>query len=419
MTAKRPKKAVPTATKKVAARRQSNALAKASDFAALVERVVAIVEEARSRVVRTVNSEMVLSNWHIGREIVEYVQRGEERAAYGEEVIEDLSRQLGERVGRGYSARNLWHFRDFFLTYRDRPPLIRADGFRTSLVQNSKSLEAAKILHEAGAEFALGFSNRLAWSHYRALLKVPDPAARAFYEIEAERENWSVPHLERQIFSALHLRLLKSGNKEGVMELARKGQTVERPSDLIKSPLILDFLGLADRHGYRESDLETAIINKLSQFLLELGKGFAFVARQKRITFDDDHLFIDLVFYNILLKCYLLIDLKIGKLSHQDVGQMDSYVRIFDAHERAPGDGPTIGLILCAEENHTIARYSVLAEHKQLFAAKYLTYLPTEEELRRELERDRRLAEAIVEEAPRKEKATKSKRTLRAKGRKK
>jgi len=351
----------------------------------------------------------VLSNWHIGREIVEYVQRGEARAEYGKEVIEDLSRQLRTRVGRGYSTRNLWHFRDFYLTYRDRSPSIRAEGFRTSLVQSSTTVDAAQILHEAGAEFAEGFSSRLSWTHYRALLSVSDPAARAFYEIEAERENWSTPHLERQIFTALHLRLLKSRNKAGVMELARKGQTIERPSDLIKSPLILDFLGLSDRDEYRESDLETAIIGKLSQFLLELGKGFAFVARQKRITFDDDHLFIDLVFYNILLKCYLLIDLKIGRLTHQDVGQMDSYVRVFDAHERAPGDGPTIGLLLCAQENHTIARYSVLAEHKQLFAAKYLTYLPSEEELQLELERERLIAEASVG-APRKEKPAKPKR---------
>jgi len=397
-----------------AARRLSTALAPSGDFAALVERVVTIIEAARSRVLRTVNSEMVLSNWHIGREIVEYVQRGEPRAEYGKEVIGDLSQQLLTRVGRGYSARNLWYFRDFYLTYRERPPSIRAEEFRTRFVQNSKRIDAARILHEAGAEFAKGFSSRLSWTHYRALLTVSDPAARAFYEIEAERENWSTPHLERQIFTALHLRLLKSRNKDGVLELARKGQTVERPSDLIKSPLILDFLGLTEHHEYRESDLETAIISKLSQFLLELGKGFAFVARQKRITFDDDHLFVDLVFYNILLKCYLLIDLKLGKLTHQDVGQMDSYVRIFDTHERAPGDGPTIGLILCAEENHTIARYSVLAEHKQLFAAKYVTYLPTEEELRRELERDRRIAGAAV--APLAEKPA---RATRSKGRKK
>jgi predicted nuclease of restriction endonuclease-like (RecB) superfamily len=407
MTVKRAKKkAVQPSPKKVSSlRRQSNALAPMGDFVALVERVVAIIEDARSRVVRTVNSEMVLSYWHIGREIVEYVQRGEARAEYGEQVIEELSERLQARVGRGYSTTNLKYFRLFYLRYKERRPEIGhkardesiADKLVTSLVTNSKSIDAAKILHKACAEFAEGFSGHLSWSHYRALLKVNDPAARAFYEIEAARENWSTPHLERQIFTQLHLRLLKSRNKAGVLELARKGQTVERPSDLIKSPLVLDFLGLSAHHEYRESDLETAIISKLSQFLLELGKGFAFVARQKRIAFDDDHLFIDLVFYNILLKCYLLIDLKLGKLTHQDVGQMDSYVRIFDAHERAPGDGPTIGLILCAKENHTIARYSVLSEHKQLFAAKYVTYLPTEEELRRELERDRRIAEATVD----------------------
>jgi predicted nuclease of restriction endonuclease-like (RecB) superfamily len=267
-------------------------------------------------------------------------------------------------------------------------------------VPNSGRKDLAKIRQISSAELAQGFSSRLSWSHYRTLLTVSDPLARAFYEIEAERENWSVPHLERQIHTLLHLRLLKSRNKAGVLALAREGQTIEQPSDLIKSPLVLDFLGLSDRYEYRESDLETAIINKLSHFLLELGKGFAFVARQKRITFDDDHLFIDLVFYNILLKCYLLIDLKLGTLTHQDVGQMDSYVRIFDEHERAPGDGPTIGLILCAKENKTIARYSVLREHKQLFAAKYVTHLPTEAELRRELERDRQIAEAFAD-APR------------------
>jgi len=369
-----------------------------ADLSTLVERVVAIIEDARSRVLRTVNSEQLLAYWQIGREIVEFVQRGEARAEYGKEVIEGLSRHLLARVGRGFSPRNLWYFRDFYMTYQDRTPRIRAEGFRTSLVQNLKPSDSDLILNEARSELAEGFSGHLSWTHYRALMGVRDPAARAFYEIEAERENWSTPHLERQIHTHLHLRLLKSRNKAGVMELARTGQTVERPSDLIKSPLVLDFLGLADQHAYRESDLEMAILGRLSQFLLELGKGFAFFARQKRMTFDDDQLFVDLVFYNVLLKCYLLIDLKIGRLTHQDVGQMDSYVRIFDAHERTAGDGPTIGLILCSEENHTIARYSVLNEHKQLFAAKYVTYLPSEEELVREMERDRRLAEAAVEE---------------------
>lgn len=438
MTTKRAKKkGVQPSTKKVSAvRRQSNALAPTGDFAALVERVVTIIEEARSRVVRTVNSEMVLSYWHIGREIVEYVQRGETRAEYGEQVLERLSTMLRQRVGRGYSLRNLRNFRSFYHAFATREPVIRdaapaefgrrhlpnvPDGDEGSAVKTrteirqTPSAESARLISVPEPS---GFSGRLGWSHYLALSKVPDLAARAFYEAEAATEDWTVEHLERQIFTALHLRLLKSRNKEGVLELARNGQTVERPSDLMKSPLILDFLGLSDRHEYRESDLETAIISKLSHFLLELGKGFAFVARQKRITFDDDHLFIDLVFYNILLKCYLLIDLKLGRLTHQDVGQMDSYVRIFDEHERGQSDGPTIGLILCAEENHTIARYSVLKEHKQLFAAKYLTYLPSEEELRRELERDRRLAEASVE-ASGDEKSTKPKRATRAKGRKK
>ena len=411
MTTKRAKKKAvkPSPRKVAAALRPSNALARTGDFAALVQRVVAIIEGARSRVLRTVNSEMVLSSWHIGREIVEYVQRGEARAEYGEQVIEDLSRQLKERVGRGYSSTNLRYFRTFYLVYRDRRPEIR----QTS----SGESDLAPIRQMPSGEFTNGFSPRLSWSHYQALCKVEQPEARAFYEIEAERENWPVQHLERQIFTLLHLRLLKSRSKDGVMELARNGQTVERPSDLIKTPIVLDFLGLSGGPTLRETDVETAIISKLSQFLLELGKGFAFVARQKRITFDDDHLFIDLVFYNILLKCYLLIDLKLGKLTHQDVGQMDSYVRIFDAHERAPGDGPTIGLILCAEENATIARYSVLNEHKQLFAAKYVTYLPTEEELRRELERDRHIAEAFVD-YPRAEKPAKVKRMTPAKGRK-
>lgn len=209
-----------------------------------------------------------------------------------------------------------------------------------------------------------------------------------------------MPHLERQIFSALHLRLLKSRNKAGVMELARTGQTVEKPIDPMKSPIVLDFLGLQGSPALRESDIESAIISKLSRFLLELGKGFAFVARQKRITFEDEDFFIDLVFYNIILKCHLLVDLKLGKLTHQDVGQMYSYVRLFDAQGRTSGDGPTIGLILCAEKNEAMARYSILREHEQLFAAKYVTYLPSEEELRQELERDRRSAARRLQRPP-------------------
>jgi predicted nuclease of restriction endonuclease-like (RecB) superfamily len=368
---------------------------------------------------------MVLSYWHIGREIVEYVQRGKARAEYGEEVIEGLSQHLQARIGRGYSTTNLRYFRAFYIAYRDRSPEIRHIGSGES-ERGAGAAMSRKIRHKRGGaslgrlEPASldGFSPSLGWSHYRALMKVEPATVRTFYEIEAERENWPVEHLERQIFTHLHLRLLKSRDKDGVMELARKGQSVERPADLMKSPVVLDFLGLAGGAALRETDVESAIISKLSQFLLELGKGFAFVARQKRITFEDQDFFVDLVFYNIILKCYLLVDLKLGKLTHQDVGQMDSYVRLFDAQVRTPSDGPTIGLILCAEKNEAMARYSILSEHKQLFAAKYVTYLPSEDELRQELERDRRIAEAIVEMSQ-DEQATKPDRVPQAKTRKK
>jgi len=381
----------------------------------LIERVVAILADARSQVVRTVNSVMVLAYWHVGREIVQFVQGGTKRAEYGEQVLEALSERLQERVGRGYSVRNLRYFRSFYQAYVDREPSIRdapvefgtglvpnlrgpATAFAPSISRASSTVtEDNRILHEARAEsdtLLTGFSSKLSWTHYRTLLTVEDRRARAFYEIEAERESWSVPLLERQIHTQLFMRLLKSRNKAGVMDLAKRGQRVERPIDLMKSPVVLDFLDLPDSEMLRETDLEKAILSKLSQFLLELGKGFAFVARQKRLTFEDEEFYVDLVFYNIILKCYLLIDLKLGKLAHQDVGQMDSYVRMFDAQGRTESDGPTIGLILCAEKNESIARYSVLHEHKQLFAAKYVTYLPSVKELERELERDRRLAEA-------------------------
>jgi len=347
------------------------------------------------------------------------VQGGAPRAEYGEQVIDELSRRIQPRVGRGYSARNLRYFRSFYLTYAARSPSIAdtASEFGTRLVPNltaSSEHGAAQIRHKPSADASTsGFSSRLSWSHYRTLTKVDDPAARAFYEVEAASENWSVPHLERQIHTQLHLRLRKSRNKAGIIDLARRGHVVERPIDALKDPVVMDLLDLPQSELLRESDLETAIISKLSQFLLELGKGFAFVARQKRLTFEDDELFIDLVFYNVILKCYLLVDLKLGKLAHQDVGQMDSYVRLFDAQGRTSGDGPTIGLILCAERNEAIARYSVLHEHKQLFAAKYVTYLPSVEELERELERDRRVAEAVVDR-PRATESTKRKRTTRS-----
>ena len=238
-----------------------------------------------------------------------------------------------------------------------------------------------------------GFSPALSWSHYRALSKIENKNERLFYEIESEKEGWSVPVLERQIHSFLFARLLKSRDKDGVLKLAAEGQSIGKPVDTIKDPYVLDFLGLPDSKQIRESALESAIINNLQSFLLELGKGFAFVARQKRLQYEDRFFYVDLVFYNCILKCYLLIDLKIGRLEHQDVGQIDSYVRMFDDLFVAADDNPSIGLILCSEKNEAIARYSVLDRSKQLFASKYILYLPTEEELEEILKRDRLLIE--------------------------
>lgn len=370
---------------------------------ALFERIVTILESARARVSRAVNSEMVLAYWHTGREIVEEVQRGEGRAAYGEAVIEGLSIDLTSRFGRGFSERNLKYFRSFYLAFSDRPAQIRqssiaesrpvADGVSIPQARTAESNDA--LVTAISLPVVPGFAAELSWGHYRVLSAVAHPAARLFYEIEAVNARWSVDDLERQIHTQLFARLLKSRDRAGVMALATQGQALTRPADVLREPYVLDFLGLPDGQPLHESDLETAIISKLQHFLLELGKGFAFVARQKRLDYDDECFYVDLVFYNCILKFYLLIDLKTGKLTHQDVGQMDSYVRLFDDRYTTEGDNPTIGLILCAKKNEAVARYSVLNDSEQIFAARYLTYLPTVEELQRELQRERMLLESL------------------------
>jgi predicted nuclease of restriction endonuclease-like (RecB) superfamily len=366
----------------------------------LFDRVVAILDRARDRVVRSVNSEMVIAYWYIGREIVEHLQAGEERAAYGRRLLESLAERLGTRYGRGFSVTNLRYFRLFYQAYADRSPEIRHKPCDELDVggtgQNHHKAGDASVdlaLAASPADPIPGFASGLSWSHYRTLTKVEHRVERLFYEIEAEKQNWSVPQLERQIDSLLFARLLKSRDKAGLLELSTRGQVIEKPADALKDPYVLDFLDLPDGETLHESELEAAILHKLQAFLLELGKGFAFVARQKRLAFQDEHFYVDLVFYNTILKCFLLIDLKVGKLSHQDIGQMDSYVRLFDDQCTTEDDSPTIGLILCARKNEAIARYSVLHESRQIFAARYLQVLPTEEELRRELERERRLLE--------------------------
>ncbi|MDP1589463.1 MAG: PDDEXK nuclease domain-containing protein [Prosthecobacter sp.] len=360
----------------------------------LMARVVTILDQARTNVVRAVNSNMVIAYWLIGREIVQALQGFEPRADYGSRLLAELSESLKRRYGRGFSVTNLKYFRLFFQAYALRTPEIRHE-VRDEL----GDIDQAAVLADLSASLdetkkLKGFSPNLSWTHYRTLSTVEHHAERLFYEIEAERCNWSQPVLERQIHSHLFVRLLKSRDKAGVLKLASEGQTVERPIDMIKHPYVLDFLEIPEAHRLHESELEAALLEKLQPFLLELGKGFAFVARQQRISTESQHFYIDLVFYNYLLKCFVLIDLKMGKLTHQDVGQMDMYVRMYDDLKRAEGDNPSVGLILCAERDEVVARYSVLHESQQLFASKYMLYLPTEAELRAEIAREQAAIEA-------------------------
>lgn len=366
----------------------------------LFERVVSILEQARASVVKAINSNMVIAYWLTGREIVQEIQNGEQRAEYGKNIIENLADQLNSRFGRGFSSTNLRYFRQFYTVYIERIPQIRhiqSGELKLEAKSPIRHLQSGVLEDMADStrkkESELGFSPQLGWSHYRALMRVENRNERLFYEIEAEKEQWDVERLKRQIHTLLFARLLKSKDKAGVLELTREGLALRDPSDLMKNPYILDFLGLPESQKLHESKLEQAIIDNIQVFLLELGKGFAFVARQKRISTETREFYIDLVFYNYHLKCFVLIDLKTGELSHQDVGQIDMYVRMFDDLHRGEEDNPTVGLILCTDKDKTIVKYSVLNEHKQLFAAKYILYLPSEEELIKEIERERRFIE--------------------------
>ncbi|MDJ0839287.1 MAG: PDDEXK nuclease domain-containing protein [Acidobacteriota bacterium] len=370
----------------------------------LFDRVVSILEQARGNAVRAVNTNMVRANWLIGREIVQELQSGEGRAEYGKQVIEDLSAQLTERFGKGFSAQTLWNFRQFYQVYSGRSeilsPLGRELEHPEKLSPTGRVFKAIGMPQPASGELVQGFSPQLSWSHYRALMRVKDEKARDFYERESADCGWSKTQLERQIQTAYYERIIANRGESGLLSRQRERLPGEHvtPTHLIKSPMVLEFLGLPDSPTLHENTLEQAIIENLQAFLLELGKGFSFVARQKHIRFDDEDFYIDLVFYNYILKCFLLIDLKIGKLTHRDVGQMDGYVRLYEDQFKVPGDNPTIGLILCSDKSEAVAKYSVLNEGKQIFASKYLQVLPTEEQLKLEIERERKLIEAALAE---------------------
>lgn len=338
------------------------------------EAVAAVIRTARANVYRAVNFTMVEAYWQVGRMIVEEEQQGKRRAQYGKFLIKNLSLRLTKEFGKGFTEANLLNFRQFYVVF---PSELKDDN---------------KIPYAVRRE--------LNWTHYRALMRIENEKARAYYLKEAAEQNWSSRALERQINSFYYERILASRNKESVREEMRKKTLPLRssPEDFIKDPYVLEFLGLKDNSDFHESELEQAIINKLQTFLLELGKGFAFVGRQKHISTETSEFYIDLVFYNYVLKCFVLIDLKSGKLTHQDIGQMDMYVRLFEDTVKGKDDNPTVGLILCAEKDHTIVKYSVLNENKRLFAAKYKLYLPSEEELIKEIEYEKSLIRRDREE---------------------
>lgn len=324
-----------------------------------------ILEEAREKAYSAVNFAMVQAYWNIGKVIVEEEQRGREKADYGKGLITELSRRLRAEFGRGFDQSNLWHMRSFYMAF----PIL--DAVRRELT----------------------------WTHYRLLLRVEHQEVRRFYMDECISAKWSTRQLERQINSSYYERLLASRDKKMVKAEIHKLEPDPVPNDIIKDPYILEFLALKENKDYLENELEQGLIDKLQDFLLELGKGFSFVARQKRITIDDDHYYIDLVFYNYILKCFVVIDLKAGKLTHKDIGQMDFYVRYFEKEIRQSEDNPTIGLILCAEKKEAMVKYTLLENSRNIFASKYKLYLPTEKELKEELKRERESLEWKIRES--------------------
>lgn len=315
----------------------------------LYNKIASILEESRKFVASTVNTAMVQTYFEIGRLIVEEEQHGNIRAEYGKETLKKLSEKLTANYGKGFSVTNLKQMRDFYLTYQIRQTV--SDQFT------------------------------LSYSHYLFLMRIDNPDERKFYEIEATSSNWSLRELKRQFDSALYERLSLSKDKEKVKLLAQQGQVVENPSDIVKDPYVLEFLGLPEKSYYSESELESRLIEKLENFLLELGKGYTFVGRQVRLTFDEKHFFVDLVFYNRFLQCFVLIDLKIGEITHQDLGQMQMYVNYYDRFVKLDHENKTIGIILCKKKSDSLVEITLPDNNNQIFASKYQTVLPNKEDL--------------------------------------
>ncbi len=317
-----------------------------------------ILSSARAKVYSVANFAMVEAYWKIGKSIVEK-QGGNATAEYGTSLLKELSKQMTADFGKGFTVANLKNMRQFYLTFQNRYTLC----------------------------------SQLSWSHYRLIMRVEDPKAREFYIDECAKANWSVRQLERQITTFSYQRLLASHGNYDVVADTTKKEAPKTPEDIIRDPYVLEFLGLEQCASFYESNLEQALIDHLQKFLLELGRGFSFVGRQHRISFDNQHFYIDLVFYNYILKCFVLIDLKTGKLTHQDIGQMQMYVNYFTREKMNDGDNPPIGILLCADKNDSVVRYTLSEDNKQIFTSKYMLYLPTEEELQKEIKEQRNALE--------------------------
>lgn len=353
---------------------------------ALYELIRELIVTARKTVARGVDLVQVHTNFEIGRHIIENEQQGEQRATYGKALLKSLAEKLTQEFGRGFSKSNIEYMRRFYLLYQDRVSIAQFETGQSSMTP--LSYDSAIAQFQTGQSPAYPTQTRLfhlSWTHYVFLMGIENADERSFYEIEASNQGWNLNELKRQFNSSLYERLALSRDKVGLRQLARDGQIVSQTKDLLKEPLVLEFLGLAEQPRYSESDLETAIINQIEHFLLELGKGFLFEARQKRFTFDDDHFFVDLVFYNRLLRCYVLIDLKIGKLTHQDLGQMQMYVNYFDRYVKTEAENATVGIVLCKKKHESLVEIT-LPKDTNIHAREYQLYLPDKEELRQKLQ---------------------------------
>lgn len=348
-----------------------------ADTDILAQKIEILIEESRKHVVTQVNSVMARTYYEIGRAIVENQQHGEVRAGYGKGVLKELSQRLNAKFGKGFSVDNLENMRKFYLTY---------SGTKSETAPRISGKEKSETLSRISGEQIGSIHDdfTLSWSHYLFLMRIENIDERRFYEIESVKNSWSLRELKRQFNSALYERLALSTEKDKVMELSRKGQVIENAADLVKDPYILEFLGLKEKPQYCESDLESRIIDHLQDFLLEMGKGFTFVGRQVRFTFDEEHFRVDLVLYNRLLRCFVLVDLKIGKLRHQDLGQMQMYVNYYDRYEKTEDENPTIGILLCNEKSDSMVELT-LPKDSNIYASKYELYLPDKKLLQEKL----------------------------------